>query len=102
MSYRKQPLDAGHHGVVSRQPLPLAELLSNPRKWALFLDIDGTLLDLAETPDGILVPPALPFHLDAVFRKLDGALALVTGRGLAYADSLFAPFQFPIAGLHGI
>lgn len=101
MSYRKQPLDAGHNDTASRQPLPLDALLSRPQEWALFLDIDGTLLDLAETPDGILVPPALPFQLDAVFRKLGGAMALVTGRGLTYADHLFAPFQFPTAGLHG-
>ena len=72
-----------------------------PDKWSLFLDIDGTLIDLAETPDAVTVPKALPSQLDRVSRKLGGALALVTGRSLAYADTLFAPHAFPIAGLHG-
>jgi trehalose 6-phosphate phosphatase len=70
-------------------------------RWALFLDIDGTLIDLAATPDGIAVPEQLPADLGALSKKLGGALALVTGRALPYADRLFAPYQFPIAGLHG-
>lgn len=73
----------------------------NPHEFALFLDIDGTLLDLAERPDGIVVPASLPSGLDALSGKLGGALALVTGRGLAHVDTLFSPFRFPVAGLHG-
>ena len=59
----------------------LAALSDDPKSWALFLDIDGTLLDIAETPDAIAVPPSLPANLDALSKKLGGALALVTGRG---------------------
>ena len=70
-------------------------------RWALFIDIDGTLIDLAATPDAIVVPPDLPENLDAVSGKLGGALALVTGRALPYADRLFSPYRLPIAGLHG-
>ena len=76
-------------------------LADEPERWALFLDIDGTLIDLAPTPDAIVVPPDLPRHLQAVSERLGGALALVTGRALTYADALFHPHQFPIAGLHG-
>lgn len=72
-----------------------------PRGWALFLDIDGCLLDLAPTPDEIVVPPDLPGAIERLRLRLGGALALVTGRGLSYADALFDPFPFPIAGLHG-
>lgn len=79
----------------------LAEAARRPDRWALFLDIDGTLLDLAATPDSIVVPDTLPSCLDRLSRNFGGALALVTGRALAYADNLFAPFRFPIAGLHG-
>ncbi|MBD8555921.1 trehalose-phosphatase [Rhizobium sp. CFBP 8762] len=79
----------------------LRVLRGEPDRWALFLDIDGTLLDLALTPEGIFVPPDLPPALNAVSQKLGGALALVTGRALPFADSLFAPFRFPVAGLHG-
>lgn len=79
----------------------LSGITSQPQKWALFLDIDGTLIDIADTPDEIVVPPELPKHLDQLSRLLGGALALVTGRALPYADKLFSPHQFPIAGLHG-
>jgi trehalose 6-phosphate phosphatase len=72
-----------------------------PQNWAVFLDIDGCLLDLAPTPDEIVVPPDLPGSIERLRMTLGGALALVTGRGLAYADALFDPFPFPIAGLHG-
>lgn len=89
-----QPDDASLLELVRR-------LVDEPERWALFLDIDGTLLDLATTPDGIQIPLSLPADLDAVSARLGGALALVTGRSLAYADNLFAPHRFPIAGLHG-
>ncbi len=70
--------------------------------WALFLDVDGCLLDLADTPDGVVVPPGLPTRLDALSQRLGGALALVSGRTLAGLDRLFAPLHLPAAGLHGL
>lgn len=68
---------------------------------ALFLDVDGTLLDFAATPDGVAMPPHLPATLAALSERLDGALALVSGRPLSQLDALFAPMQLPAAGLHG-
>lgn len=88
-------------GALASPDAVFSDLGRNPGRWALFLDIDGTLLDLAPTPDTIQVPPSLPTDLNNVSGRLDGALALVTGRALVYADSLFEPFHFPIAGLHG-
>ncbi|ASY59387.1 trehalose-phosphatase [Sinorhizobium sp. CCBAU 05631] len=79
----------------------LSALSTDLDNWALFLDIDGTLLDLAATPDAVIVPPSLPTNLDALSRKLGGALALVTGRALDYVDQLFSLSHFPVAGLHG-
>jgi trehalose 6-phosphate phosphatase len=79
----------------------IASIIAKPDRYALFFDIDGTLIDLAETPDAITVPKGLADDLAALSRHLNGALALVTGRALAYADELFSPHQFPIAGLHG-
>ena len=79
----------------------LSRLKAEPGLWALFLDIDGTLIDLAATPEGISVPEDLPGHLKAVSDRLSGALALVTGRALPFADQLFTPLVLPIAGLHG-
>jgi trehalose 6-phosphate phosphatase len=67
----------------------------------LFLDLDGTLLDLAEAPDAVVVPPGLQAHLSKLSILLGGALALVTGRPLAFVDRLFPGNSFSLAGLHG-
>jgi trehalose 6-phosphate phosphatase len=69
--------------------------------WAVFLDVDGTLLDLAATPDSIVVPVDLRDDLVAVSKKIDGALALVTGRPIAFVDGTFPGHRFCVAGLHG-
>jgi trehalose 6-phosphate phosphatase len=58
---------------------------------ALFLDIDGTLIDLAATPDAVHVPPGLPASLRAVRARLSGALAILSGRKLADIDHLLGP-----------
>jgi len=73
-----------------------------PGGWALFLDIDGTLLEHALHPDAVVVDAALRDLLAALQRKLGGALAFVTGRSVAAADRLFAPLELPIAGLYGL
>ncbi|MGY1458123.1 MULTISPECIES: trehalose-phosphatase [unclassified Luteimonas] len=69
---------------------------------ALFLDVDGTLLDFAPSPDEVSVPGHLRDALHALHRRLDGAVALVSGRSLATLDSLLAPHVMPAAGLHGL
>jgi trehalose 6-phosphate phosphatase len=69
--------------------------------WCLFLDVDGTLLDIAPTPDAVRVDAALLNLLRRLERACDGALALITGRTIAAVDVLFEPLQLPIAGVHG-
>jgi trehalose 6-phosphate phosphatase len=69
--------------------------------WALFLDLDGTLLDIAETPDAIVVPHALIPALKSAAAWLDGALAIVSGRTLRNIDALLSPLVLPCAGEHG-
>jgi trehalose 6-phosphate phosphatase len=69
--------------------------------WALFLDLDGTLLDLAPTPDSVVVPPGLIDALAALGRRLDGALAVVTGRARQTVDSFLAPLELPGGFGHG-
>lgn len=78
-----------------------AQLTSTPEQWALFLDVDGTLLDIAATPEGVVVDPGLPALLTALQRQLGGALALVSGRPVAQLDQLFSPARLALAGLHG-
>jgi len=68
---------------------------------ALFLDLDGTLFELAPTPDRVAADPALHPLLIALAQRLDGALALVTGRALADVDRLLAALPLPVAALHG-
>jgi trehalose 6-phosphate phosphatase len=69
--------------------------------WALFLDVDGTLLNIALTPDQVAVPPGLVELLVHVSKVLGGAMAILTGRQLAEIDELLAPAQFIGAGVHG-
>lgn len=69
--------------------------------WALFLDFDGTLVELAPRPDAIRVPPALPHLLSRASEALGGALAIVSGRALCDIDRRLAPYKGPAAGEHG-
>lgn len=68
---------------------------------ALFLDVDGTLLEIAPSPQSVSVSAGLRNLLHALQRSLGGALALVSGRAIAELDELFAPLRLPTAGLHG-
>lgn len=70
-------------------------------QWALFLDVDGTLLELAATPEAVQIPAGLPALLQQLHRHLHGALALISGRAIVTLDQLFTPLQLPAAGLHG-
>ena len=68
---------------------------------ALFLDVDGTLLDIAPRPDAVAVPHGLVDRLAAAEQRLAGALALVSGRPIAELDRLFAPLRLRASGVHG-
>src|SRR4051795_11732566 len=78
-----------------------AELARRLDEFAVLLDIDGTLLDLAPTPREVWVPPGLAQTLNRLLEKTSGALALVSGRSLNDIDLIFAPEQFPAVGGHG-
>lgn len=70
--------------------------------WALFLDVDGTLIEIADAPDAVSVDPAMIDVLARLDRRFDGALALVSGRELETLDRLFRPLRPTAAGLHGL
>src|ERR1700688_4989855 len=70
-------------------------------EFAVLLDIDGTLLDLAPTPREVWVPPGLSKTLGRLLMRTSGALALVSGGSLSDIDLIFAPDQFPAVGGHG-
>lgn len=68
---------------------------------AILLDVDGTLLDIALTPQAVHVPDSLRPSLAAVRERVGGALALVSGRLISNLDALFAPLRLPVIGGHG-
>ena len=70
--------------------------------FCLFLDVDGTLLEMAYPPSSVFVDPSLRDLLERVRHELGGAMALVSGRTLAEVDRLFGSQGWPAAGLHGI
>jgi len=71
-------------------------------RWALFLDIDGTLLEHAAHPDSVSVSDDLRLLLETIECRLDGALAFITGRSIAAVDNLFQPLKLRVAGLYGL
>ena len=68
---------------------------------ALLLDLDGTLLDIAPAPDLVLVPAGLIQSLQQLRTRLDGALAVVSGRPVEEVNSLLQAAPYAIAGEHG-
>lgn len=69
--------------------------------WAFFLDVDGTLFEHADRPDAVRADPAVMQLLAGLRAATGGALALISGRPVAYIDALFDPLRIPAAGLHG-
>jgi trehalose 6-phosphate phosphatase len=69
--------------------------------WALFLDIDGTLLEYAAHPQEVRVGQDLLQLLVGLRAATRGAIALVSGRSVEDVDQLFAPLALPVAGQHG-
>jgi trehalose 6-phosphate phosphatase len=71
-------------------------------RWALFLDVDGTLIEIADTPDGVRVDPRVNDILVGLDRRFGHAVSLVSGRSIDRIDRLFAPLRLTVAGLHGL
>ena len=82
-------------------PPPLAELCK-AGPVALFLDFDGTLVDLAPTPDDIFVPKGMLDALDSLAKLLEGRLAIVSGRSVENLAQHLGPVSLACAGSHGI
>jgi trehalose 6-phosphate phosphatase len=83
--------------TITESPVPPLDPLS-----ALFLDVDGTLLEIAPRPELVRVPDGLPSLILRLSAGREGALALISGRPLAQLDQLFQPWQGAAAGLHGL
>ena len=86
----------------NEQSRPRPGLPAPAANWALFLDVDGTLLDIAPHPNAVVVRPELCAALSGAMGALHGAVSLVSGRSIAQIDALFEPMHIPAAGLHGL
>ena len=84
------------HDAAAVRAVPLPDT-----RWCLFLDVDGTLLELAEHPQAVAVEEHLMPLLDRVRAVAGGAMAFVSGRTIADLDNLFGRPDLPVAGLHG-
>lgn len=89
-------MPAAASDVALPAPPPLSD------HWALFLDVDGCLLEFDDDPERVHAPASLTSRLADVSRRLGGALALVSGRRIDSIDRMFAPARFAVGGLHGL
>lgn len=69
---------------------------------AFFLDVDGTLLEIADTPSAVRVDMELLELIGRLFRISGGALALVSGRSISDLEELLGTLRLPLAGQHGL
>jgi len=87
---------------VSRSASPDAGALSlRADECAIFLDVDGTLLEFAPFPDAVYADMELLDLLRCLWLHTRGAVALISGRSIASLDALLIPMQLPASGLHG-
>lgn len=70
--------------------------------WAYFFDIDGTLIDFADTPTSVRVSDEVRRLLERLYECAGGAVALMSGRQIAEVDRLFPAVRMPVAGQHGV
>lgn len=82
---------------MSRRRPPGARL-----EWAYFFDLDGTLIDFADTPSAVRISEDLRLLLERLHRATGGAVALISGRAIAEIDRLFPHATMPVAGQHGL
>ena len=83
---------------ISRPGRPPAPRLD----WAYFLDVDGTLINIADTPEAVLMDQTLLDLIENLYRASGGAMALVSGRMISDLQNRIGLPQLPLAGLHGL
>ncbi len=88
--------------MLAEFPRKSAPLPARGDRWALFLDVDGCLVEFAPLPEMVRIPDALLRNVSELHHVLGGALAFVSGRTLEQLDHLFAPLKLPSAGQYGM
>lgn len=87
--------------IFTLDALPAPPLPRPGEQWALFLDIDGTLVDFETNPDDVKLPPDLRLLLERVRSGHGDALAILSGRSLSDVDRVTAPCEFVAGAMHG-
>jgi trehalose 6-phosphate phosphatase len=82
--------------------VPTPPLPATHEKWSLFLDFDGTLADIAPSPDAVTLDTRVVPALRELSRLTGGRVALISGRPIAELDAFLLPLRLPAAGLHGL
>ncbi len=72
------------------------------KEWAYFLDVDGTLIDIADTPDAVRVDAGLLALLARLHEASAGAVALISGRAIADLEKRLGGLRLPLVGQHGL
>lgn len=94
----KSDTAAGQTKAPATTATPVPKITANT---ALFLDFDGTLVDIAAQPELVEVPQDLVNLLAQLFQRLNGAVAIVSGRSLSDLDAYLAPLKLPSVAEHG-
>ena len=68
---------------------------------AIFTDFDGTLVEIAPSPDAVMVPESLQDRLQALHGALGGALAIISGRTISDIDRFLPGQNLSVTGSHG-
>ena len=79
----------------------LLDVCLSGQAWSVFLDLDGALFDIALDPEAVAVPKRLVADLLEIKARLDGALAVVSGRTIEAVDKILDPASFDFAGTDG-
>ena len=69
---------------------------------ALFLDLDGTLADIARRPDAVVPEPRRTFILRRLVERFERRVALVSGRTVAEVAAITENAVPAVAGVHGL
>ncbi|MBB4200331.1 trehalose 6-phosphate phosphatase [Rhodoblastus sphagnicola] len=85
--------------LLAQPDLPV---LGDPQTYCIFLDFDGTLVEIADRPEDVRIDPTMLQFLENLRDASGRALALVSGRDIGVIDRLIHPLILPVAGVHGL
>jgi trehalose 6-phosphate phosphatase len=88
--------------IQSDRPNIMLPEIDDLTRYAVFLDFDGTLVDIADQPDSVRMNASTLRRIASIQSRVDHALAVVSGREIAVIDQFLRPLKLPVAGVHGL